>query len=95
MRIRAITLFFICAGLALAQAPSISDGGILNGASFTKGQAITPGSLISIFWDEFSVSKVSKRTPFPSRNPWAALPCCSSMGTQLSMPLCCSPTAHN
>lgn len=49
MRMRTILLLPLTASLALAQAPSISNGGILNGASFQKGQAITPGSLISIF----------------------------------------------
>ena len=39
----------VAAGLGFAQAPSIFDGGVMNGASFQKGQAITPGSLISIF----------------------------------------------
>src|SRR3954451_4046039 len=34
---------------AAAQTPTISAGGILNGASFATGQPITPGSLISIF----------------------------------------------
>lgn len=33
----------------LAQTPSVADGGVLNGASFVKGQAVAPGSLISIF----------------------------------------------
>jgi uncharacterized protein (TIGR03437 family) len=38
----------ICS-LATAQVPQISDGGVLNGAGFQKGQPIAPGSLISIF----------------------------------------------
>jgi uncharacterized protein (TIGR03437 family) len=49
MRIRGIALLLGCAGLALAQAPSVSNGGVLNGASFAKGQPVTPGSLVSIF----------------------------------------------
>ncbi len=64
MRIRTIALLFLCAGLALAQAPSISDGGILNGASFTKGQAITPGSLISIFGTNLA-SKLAQADTIP------------------------------
>ncbi len=32
-----------------AQTPVVAQGGILNGASFVKGQAIAPGSLVSIF----------------------------------------------
>ena len=34
---------------AAAQTPTIATGGIVNAASFQAGQAITPGSLISIF----------------------------------------------
>ncbi|MGH9664031.1 MAG: hypothetical protein ACRD9L_06385, partial [Bryobacteraceae bacterium] len=49
MRIHAVLLFALGASLAMAQAPVVANGGILNGASFQKGQAITPGSLISIF----------------------------------------------
>jgi uncharacterized protein (TIGR03437 family) len=41
-------LLVISAGLGFAQ-PSISKGGILNGASFATGQPIAPGSLITIF----------------------------------------------
>lgn len=33
----------------LAQAPSIAEGGVLNGASFTKGQAVAAGALVSVF----------------------------------------------
>jgi uncharacterized protein (TIGR03437 family) len=42
------TLFLASISATVAQ-PTIAAGGILNGASFQKGQAITPGSLISIF----------------------------------------------
>jgi uncharacterized protein (TIGR03437 family) len=67
MRIRTFALLFVCAGLALGQAPSISDGGILNGASFTKGQAITPGSLISIFGTNLA-SKLAQADTIPLSN---------------------------
>ena len=46
------TLFLLCVifvPAALAQIPTIADGGILNGASFVKGQAVAPGSLVSLF----------------------------------------------
>ncbi len=49
MRIRALLLILAFTACALAQTPSIADGGILNGASFARGQAITVGSLVSIF----------------------------------------------
>ena len=32
-----------------AQTPVVANGGVLNGASFARGQSVTPGSLISIF----------------------------------------------
>ena len=35
-------------GCALAQ-PSVSTGGVLNGGSFIVGQAVSPGSVVSIF----------------------------------------------
>jgi len=49
MRIRVLILLLAAAGIALAQAPSILDGGIVNGASFAAGQPVTGGSLVSIF----------------------------------------------
>jgi uncharacterized protein (TIGR03437 family) len=49
MRIRTLTLALVFAGFGFAQAPAIDTGGVLNGASFTKGQQVTPGSLVSIF----------------------------------------------
>ncbi|MBV9771526.1 MAG: hypothetical protein JOZ32_18290 [Bryobacterales bacterium] len=36
---------FVCR----AQMPKVADGGIVNGASFAKGQPVSPGGLISIF----------------------------------------------
>jgi uncharacterized protein (TIGR03437 family) len=64
MRIRTIVLSFVFAGLALAQTPVVSTGGVLNGASFTKGQAVTPGSLVSIFGTNLA-SKVSEADTIP------------------------------
>ncbi len=39
-----------------AQVPNIADGGVLNGASFARGQAIAAGSLVSIFGTNFATS---------------------------------------
>jgi uncharacterized protein (TIGR03437 family) len=64
MRIRIFGLLFVCAGLALAQAPSIINGGVLNGASFAKNQPVTPGSLVSIFGTQLA-SKVSQADTIP------------------------------
>ena len=44
-----IWLCAACPSLVLAQIPAISEGGILNGASFAPGQAVARGSLVSIF----------------------------------------------
>src|SRR5271166_6597847 len=52
MRIQAFLLFLLfltMSCVAFAQPPSVADGGVLNGASFVKGQAVTVGSLVSIF----------------------------------------------
>jgi len=46
MRVTAVLLFLAVAGIAVAQ-PNV--GGVVNGASFVKGEAIAPGSLVSIF----------------------------------------------
>src|SRR5215469_6798333 len=46
MRLTAGLLFLSVTGVAIAQ-PKV--GGVVNGASFVKGQAVAPGSLISIF----------------------------------------------
>jgi uncharacterized protein (TIGR03437 family) len=39
----------LLAVVASAQTPVISKGGVVNGASFAGGQAVSPGSLVSIF----------------------------------------------
>jgi uncharacterized protein (TIGR03437 family) len=64
MRIRAITLLLFCTGLALAQAPAVFNGGVLNGASFAKGQAVTVGSLVSIFGTNLA-SKIAAADTIP------------------------------
>lgn len=64
MRTRTLILSFLFAGLAFGQSPAISSGGVLNGASFAKGQAITPGSLVSIFGTNLA-SKVAGADTVP------------------------------
>jgi uncharacterized protein (TIGR03437 family) len=49
MRIQVFLLLLVMSCVAFAQPPSVADGGVLNGASFVKGQAVTVGSLVSIF----------------------------------------------
>lgn len=54
MSIKTLLLFSVVVPLVYAQTPAIVDGGILNGASFTRGQAIAPGSLVSLFGTELA-----------------------------------------
>lgn len=41
---------------AHGQVPTVVDGGILNGASFSKGDPVAPGSLVSIFGSDLAAS---------------------------------------
>jgi len=52
------------AGLCSAQTPTVVDGGVLNGASFAKGQAVSPGGLVSIFGTGL-VSKLAASDTIP------------------------------
>ncbi|HXF27610.1 MAG TPA: hypothetical protein VN610_10060 [Bryobacteraceae bacterium] len=54
----------ISAGLAMGQAPAIASGGVVNGASFEKGQPIAPGSLFSIFGTQLA-SKTAQADSIP------------------------------
>ena len=42
------------ASVALAQTPVVTPGGVVNAASFAPGQAVAPGSLVSIFGSELA-----------------------------------------
>ncbi len=59
----AIFALFLAASLQ-AQTPVIVDGGILNGASFARNQAVAPGSLVSIFGDNLA-SQVAVASTIP------------------------------
>ena len=49
-RIWSITVLILTGAAAVySQTPAVVDGGVLNGASFAKGQAVAPGSLVSVF----------------------------------------------
>jgi uncharacterized protein (TIGR03437 family) len=56
-------VIFIAAILSLGAAawaqPAIANGGVLNGASFAKGQAVAAGSLVSIFGTNLSTTTAS------------------------------------
>ncbi len=49
-------LTFAVVTCAAAQTPMVADGGVLNGASFAKGQAVSPGELVSIFGTDLASS---------------------------------------
>jgi uncharacterized protein (TIGR03437 family) len=51
-------IIFLCAGAqaVFGQTPVVAAGGVLNGASFSKGQAVAPGSLVSIFGTDLASS---------------------------------------
>jgi uncharacterized protein (TIGR03437 family) len=49
MRSKVLCVLLIASAVVFAQTPTISSGGVLNGASFVQGQQISVGSLVSIF----------------------------------------------
>ena len=50
-----------------SEQPAVNVGGIVNGASFAAGQAIAPGSLVSVFGPRLALrSEVSSATPLPT-----------------------------
>ncbi|MBI2684883.1 MAG: hypothetical protein HYX27_01100 [Acidobacteria bacterium] len=44
-----VSILLTLSWTALCQGPAVADGGVLNAATFATGQAVTPGSLVSIF----------------------------------------------
>jgi uncharacterized protein (TIGR03437 family) len=67
MGTRTLILLMAGAGAGLTQVPTVADGGVLNGASFAKGQAVTPGSLISIFGSNLA-SHIAQADTIPLSN---------------------------
>ena len=57
-----VVLVSVLAIAVHAQTPVVASGGVLNAASFTKGQAVTPGSLVSIFGTNLASSLASADT---------------------------------
>jgi uncharacterized protein (TIGR03437 family) len=45
-----------------AQTPAVVPGGVLNGASFIKGQGVAPGSLVSIFGSDLAAGLTQNDT---------------------------------
>jgi uncharacterized protein (TIGR03437 family) len=52
------------AGVCFSQTPTVAEGGVLNGASFAKGQPVSPGGLVSIFGTGL-VSKLATADSIP------------------------------
>src|SRR5215469_16793131 len=61
MRVSWVGVFCLSVSAAMAQSPVISAGGIANGASFglAPNNAVTPGSLISVFGTNLASSTAS------------------------------------
>jgi uncharacterized protein (TIGR03437 family) len=55
------------AAVCSAQTPTVVNGGVVNGASFAKGQPVAPGSLVSIFGTGL-VSKLATADTIPLSN---------------------------
>ncbi len=57
-----IGLILLIVAAASAQTPAIDNQGIYNSASFAKGQAVAPGSLVSIFGSNFASDNTSAQS---------------------------------
>lgn len=51
--VRVAACLIVACALAWGQ-PVVTEGGVLNGASFARGQAVSPGSLVSIFGSDLA-----------------------------------------
>lgn len=62
------TLAIMFLSLAAYAQPSVAAGGVLNGASFTTGQPVAPGSLVSIFGSNLaSTSSAATSVPLSTQ----------------------------
>src|SRR5580658_142773 len=59
-----MSFVLIGAAVCSAQTPTVVQGGVLNGASFAKGQPVSPGGLVSIFGTGL-VSKLATADTIP------------------------------
>ena len=87
MRIQVFFLFLAMSCLALAQPPSIANGGVLNGASFATGQPITAGSLVSIFGSNLASAMAQADTIPLSTNLGGVTVQWANGGTTMNAPL--------
>src|ERR1700733_4388400 len=62
-----MSIVLVGAAVCSAQTPTVLDGGVLNGASFAKGQPVSPGGLVSIFGTGL-VSKLATADTIPLSN---------------------------
>lgn len=66
MRLPAILLFSTSLAGILSAQPTVVDGGVLNAASYVKGQAVTLGSFVAIFGSGFGTGGVATSAPWPT-----------------------------
>ena len=66
LRVRFVLMVVLLGTLAFAQAPNVSENGVVNAASFAPfgqpGHATAPGSIVSIFGTNFASSLASAST---------------------------------
>lgn len=62
MRFMKLTIATLILVSAAAAQPSVASGGVINGASFAKGQVVAPGSAVSIFGNGLAAATVPGST---------------------------------
>ena len=62
-----LSIVLVGAAVCSAQTPTVIAGGVVNGASFAKGQPVSPGGLVSIFGTGL-VSKLAEADTIPLSN---------------------------
>ena len=60
--LKVILLILLVAAFAVGQVPTVVEGGIIDGASFSKGQAVAPGGVVSIFGSGLAASLLQAGT---------------------------------
>jgi uncharacterized protein (TIGR03437 family) len=60
--VKAVMVLGALCGSLLAQVPQVATGGVIDAAAFVKGQAVAPGSLVSIFGSGLSSALASGDT---------------------------------
>jgi uncharacterized protein (TIGR03437 family) len=69
---RFLLLLLLTAAISFGQKPIVSDGGVVNAASFAGGQVLAPGSLVSIFGSELAAG-ITQADSIPLSNSLAGV----------------------